>query len=119
MRFNLNARWSIETEINQVILIQKRIALTGKSKGQEIDGRRWFWNNFEDALEGLIDRDIDCLEKVEEIVGRIKELKAEIRTMLRDIENNASAHRTEIKMPKLTTYRHPEKTHASKRTLRG
>lgn len=98
MRFDLNARWSIETEINQVVLIQKKIGITGKSKGKEVDGRRWYWSNFEDALKGLIDKDIQCLEKVEQIAERAQELKTEVQKMLKDVLLASSAHPTPMIM---------------------
>ena len=98
MRFKLNANWSIETEINQVILIQTKTGMTGKAKGKVVDGRRWFWNNFTDALNGMIDRDIQCLEKVSEIEGRIATLKSEVQLMLKLIERSAL-------LPPYTTHR--------------
>ena len=85
MRFKLNANWSIETEINQVTLIQTSIAQKGTFKGKMVDGNRWYWNNFTDALEKLIDMDIQSLEKVEEIEGRIAELKKDVQTMLKKV----------------------------------
>ena len=98
MRFKLNNKWSIDTEINQVVLIQTTIGQEGKCKGKLIDGRRWYWNNFEDTLNGMIDRDIQCLEKVEEIEERIKTLKSDIELMLKSMNENPS-------LPRFTTYR--------------
>jgi len=98
MRFKLNANWSIETEINQVTLIQTSIAQKGTFKGKMVDGNRWYWNNFTDALNGMIDRDIQCLEKVSEIEGRIATLKSEVQLMLKLIERSAL-------LPPYTTHR--------------
>jgi hypothetical protein len=98
MRFKLNASWSIETDIDQVTLIQTAIAQKGKFEGKMVDGRRWYWNNFEDALNGMIDRDIQCLEKVSEIEGRIATLKSEVQLMLKLIERSAL-------LPPYTTHR--------------
>jgi len=100
MRFKLNANWSIETEINQVTLIQTSIAQKGTFKGKMVDGNRWYWNNFTDALEKLIDMDIQSLEKVEEIEGRIANLKSEIKTMLKSLEEGSSGIPTRRQNPK-------------------
>jgi len=108
MRFKLNPSWSIETEINQVILIQTKTGLTGKAKGKVVDGRRWFWNNFTDALNGMIDRDIQSLEKVEQIEGRIAGLKSEIKTMLKNLEEGSSV---------IPTRRQSRKTGSDKGTV--
>jgi uncharacterized small protein (DUF1192 family) len=100
MRFNLNAKWAIETEINQVVLVQKGISEGEKTKGEIVDLRRWYWNNFEDALNGMIDRDIQCLEKVEEIEERIVALKSEVRLMLEKVAVASSANPTQQIMSK-------------------
>ena len=109
MRFKLNASWSIETDIDQVTLIQTAIAQKGKFEGKMVDGRRWYWNNFEDALNGLIDRDIQSLEKVEQIAERISSLKLEVQKMLRDVLLASSAHPTPQIMSKRTKDTAPAK----------
>jgi len=91
MQFDLNARWAVITEINQVTIAQKSIGKTGKGKGKTTIGRRFYYNNLEDALNGLIDRDINELEKLEEIVDRIAELKQEVQIMLKNVAS-ASPH---------------------------
>jgi len=100
MRFQLNASWSIETDIDQVTLIQTAIAQKGKFEGKMVDGRRWYWNNFEDALNGLIDRDIQSLDKVEQIAGGIAGLKIEIQAMLKKLAVASSANPTQQIMSK-------------------
>jgi hypothetical protein len=83
MKFNLNARWAVETEEIQVTISRRRVAEKGKNKGKEYLSPSYYYNNMEQALFGLIDRDINGLEKVEEIVERISELKVEIKNMLK------------------------------------
>ena len=107
MRFKLNASWSIETDIDQVTLIQTAIAQKGKFEGKMVDGRRWYWNNFEDALNGLIDRDIQSLEKVEEIDERVSALKSEVQAMLKKVAVASSANPTQQIMSK--RHRRPDK----------
>ena len=98
MRFKLNNNWSIKTEIDQVTLIRTAIAQKGKFFGKMVDGRKWYWNNFEDALNGLIDRDIQSLEKIEQVAERIIILKSELQLMLKSIEKSPV-------LPPYTTHR--------------
>lgn len=86
MEFNLNSRWAVITEINQVIIGKREVVKTGDNKGKPVIIRRWYYNNFEQALEGLIDRDIKELEKLEDLVARIEELKNDIKAMLKSTE---------------------------------
>ena len=110
MRFKLNASWSIETDIDQVTLIQTAIAQKGKFEGKMVDGRRWYWNNFEDALNGLIDRDIQSLEKVEQIAERVSALKSEVQLMLEKVAVASSANTTQQIMSKRHRRSDKEKT---------
>ncbi len=83
MRFNLNARWAVETEENQVTISRRQTVQEGDNKGKEYLSPSYYYNNMGQALDGLVDRDINGLEKIEFVVGRIESLKSEIKVMLK------------------------------------
>ena len=85
MRFNLNNKWAVVTEEHQVSIAMRRKVLEGDNKGKEYLTPTYYYNNFEEALKGLIDRDIQSLEKVEQIEGRSAELKKDVQIMLKKV----------------------------------
>lgn len=90
MKFDLNARWAIETEENQVTIHRRQFVKEGDNKGKEYLQPSYYYNNMEQALLGFIDRDINGLEKAQDFAERITELKSEIKTMLKTAEKPLS-----------------------------
>lgn len=96
MKFDLNSRWAVMTEDRQVTIARRQI---NQKTGAVYYSPTYYYNNMAQALDGLIDRDINELEKLEEIVERISELKSEIKTMLGSAKKTSSeASTAEIKV---------------------
>jgi len=83
MRFNLNNKWAVITEEQQVCIAMRKISKSEKSDGEEYLSPTYYYNNFEEALKGLIDRDIQGLEKLSEVEGRISDLKNDMRLLIK------------------------------------
>jgi len=83
MRFNLNNKWAVITEEQQVCIAMRRVGLAGKGKGIETLAPKYYYNNFEEALKGLIDRDIQSLEKLFEVEDRISTLKNDLHLLIK------------------------------------
>jgi hypothetical protein len=74
----LNKDWAITSDRYSVTICK-----IGKSKaGKETFTHKWYYQNYEQALEGLIDRDLQDLDTLKDIAKRIKKLKTDIRKML-------------------------------------
>jgi hypothetical protein len=76
MRINLNAKWAVLIDEDQITIAKRK---TGTDAISPIA----HFNNFHGAIDGLIDRDIQGIEKLEEVEARIAELKAEIFTLIK------------------------------------
>jgi hypothetical protein len=83
MRLNLNPKWAVLIDEDQITLAKRLIVKEGKNKGTENLSPVAYWNNFEDAINGLIDRNIQGIESLELVESRISELKAEIFTLIK------------------------------------
>jgi len=74
----LNSRWSIDSDSMCVTILEHAVS---KKTGKPYFSGRWYYPNFKSALEGLIDRDVQSLSKLEYMVERIDELKADISAL--------------------------------------
>lgn len=86
MQFNLNEKWAISADVNCVTISQRKIKEKGTDAGAEYFHSTWYYNNLEQALIGLIDRDVQDLEKLEDVVNRIAELKNNVKLMVKHIK---------------------------------
>jgi hypothetical protein len=80
---SINERWAVAMEPDCIVLIKKAICKeTGKPKVDK-GSRRYYYPNWEATLSGLVDRDFDSdLTTLDDIVGRIEELKSHIARFL-------------------------------------
>ena len=86
MYFDLNNTWAVESDPLQVCIIKKGTGKKGgKNEGKSVEIDRFYYPDFMKALNGLVDRDIQSLEKIEDVVDRIDQLKQDIKVMLKKV----------------------------------
>lgn len=80
----LNKRWSLDSDENCVTVYEMRI---NKKTKEEYQSPRYFYPNFEAALHGLIDRDIQSqnAKSFEYLIQRINDLKGEVSKTLSQV----------------------------------
>jgi hypothetical protein len=85
----LNSKWSMGSDEDCVIIYAM---IKHKKTGEIYPRARWYYPNFKSALEGLIDRDIQSLSTLKDIVKRVEELKADILPLaeILDIQRKSS-----------------------------
>lgn len=89
MRFNLNKDWAVITDNIQVVVAKRHF----RKEGREELVQQYYYNNFENAINGIIDRDIQSLEQVEDIADRIDTLKKDVKIMLTEVEKAMQEYR--------------------------
>ena len=76
----LNNKWALKFTELSVDVYEK---FTNKKTGKKYYKPRFFYPNLQTALDGIIDRSLVDCESWKEVVERIKELKQEIRDLLK------------------------------------
>lgn len=94
----LNKKWSLDADVNCVTVYE---SLINKKTGKEYLRARWHYPNFESALKGLVDRDIQSIRKLEYIVDRIAELKQDVKTLACILDNQRNADETSVNKSKV------------------
>jgi len=76
----IGKEWGIDSDQQCVTIHKKTVTEKGEIRWRPM----WYFNNFEQALMGLIDRDIQSQDtgEIGFLVSRIKDLKKEIKDAL-------------------------------------
>jgi hypothetical protein len=78
--FKLNTAWAISFDD---FCVTVHMINVNQKTGEEYTRPKFYFPNLETALDGIIDRSLDGSESLEDVVDRIKRLKAEIREFLK------------------------------------
>ena len=92
----LNERWYLDSDENCVTVLER---CTKKKTGEKYFRSKWYYQNFKQALEGLVDRDIQSIKKLEYIVERIEQLKSELLPLARMLDDKRNAEETSANKP--------------------
>lgn len=81
--FEINSRWTLFSDELSVSLQEKRFS---EKKKEVVPGRMYHYPNFEIALKSMIDKEVQISGTFERIVGRIVELKKEVKELFSEVD---------------------------------
>ena len=84
----LNNTWYLGSDENSVTVFEE---MTHKKTGKKYKVGRWYYPDFRTALEGLTNRDIQRLDKLELIVERIEKLRHDILSLANVLDKGQNA----------------------------
>lgn len=89
----LGDNWALKSDSYCVTVCRKHIAKTGKLEGQVEYKPTWYYNNYQQALEGIVDRDVQNIDasSLEEICKRIEKIKEFIKDALPEVIKSIEA----------------------------
>lgn len=73
---DINDDWGITSDAISVTIYKKGI---NQTTGKLYYSAKWHYNNFVQALQALVDRDIQVCGTLHDVVKRIKELREDIK----------------------------------------
>ncbi len=90
MEIEIGSKWKLSSDESCVTISERQVVKSGNNKGRVSYMPRWYYPNIETALTALVDRDIQGLEKLEYVNGRMDELKKDIVLGLEGINKTTS-----------------------------